>query len=404
MIALLGVICLVVIVVYLMRDLYPARRIRLDGGRLAGIAMEFAPGLVIQGGDEQGNVWATRGFWAYRASAGENVFYRQYRIPSRRICRLANFSAFRRFISRDVWVELLPFSNGEAIAASSNRLWIRSTDGRFTPTFSFKYPLTGVGGVGVGTGFLPTACLALYDGRVLFGEYWRNRSEDAVDIYASSDRGHSWQAVYRFEPGAVRHVHSLQQDPIDGSIWVCTGDDGEQVKIINTKNFFRDVDVLGESSQTFRAVGLAFDDGHICWSTDTADRGAAGIFRIDRKTRELEKIAAVSGCSYMTAQVDGGITAISEARQGSIIETDDSVGLYLVKGSRTTRIPLGSWKKNRFFKTYSWARLGRIPRSSTLFLTPLNTDKYAGALIAIQSSALASALDASVDAPALSDA
>jgi hypothetical protein len=375
---------------YAVHDYYPENHIFLSEDMLSGVKVLSAPDLVIQGQDDQNNIWATRGFWAYKKSPGANIFSRQYHIPCGfNICWIGNFSVVRWVISRDVWVELLPFNDGSAIAVSANKIWFRSIDGQFTKTFQLKYPLAGVGGVGVGTGFLPSDFLLTRDGHVLFGEYWSNLNHDEIDIYASNDRGFSWENVYRFRKDYIRHVHGLQQDSLNDSIWISTGDVASQAKILNTTDFFKTVNVVEENSQQFRTIGLVFDSDYVYWGTDTEILKESGIYRLDRKSRSIEKLSDITGCIYMSINLENNLIVMSEAREGGKIEKDEALSLYVIKnGVKVRRLELDRQKKNIFFKNYSWIRLARGSYLPSLYLTFLNSRQHNGTLFVIPQASL----------------
>ena len=50
------------------------------------------------------------------------------------------------------------------------------------------------------------------DDHVFWGEYFDNPGRDEVHIYASADRGATWNVAYTFPRGAIRHVHNIVYD------------------------------------------------------------------------------------------------------------------------------------------------------------------------------------------------
>src|SRR5215813_3562077 len=70
------------------------------------------------------------------------------------------------------------------------------------------------------------------DNRVLWGEYFDNRNRDEVNIYASSDSGTSWTIAHTFKSAEVRHVHNIVYDPWQHCLWILTGDNGSECRII----------------------------------------------------------------------------------------------------------------------------------------------------------------------------
>src|SRR5690349_15188861 len=47
---------------------------------------------------------------------------------------------------------------------------------------------------------------------IYWGEYFSNQDRDPVHIYGSYDAGNSWNIVYTFASGEVRHVHNIVYD------------------------------------------------------------------------------------------------------------------------------------------------------------------------------------------------
>ena len=70
------------------------------------------------------------------------------------------------------------------------------------------------------------------DGYVYWGEYFDNPHRDEVHIYASTDHGLTWNVAYTFPQGAIRHVHNIVYDKWEDCLWVLTGDNGPECRIL----------------------------------------------------------------------------------------------------------------------------------------------------------------------------
>ncbi len=144
----------------------------------------------------------------------------------------------------------------------------------------------------------PLAIASTPGGRVYFGEYFSNRGRDAVHVYGSHD-GERWEIVYTFPRQSIRHVHTITYDPHGGCLWVLTGDDGDECRILRASPDWSSVDVVVAGGQQARAVALVPLPEGIYYASDT-EREANYIYRLDRggTSARLAPIAASSfyGC------------------------------------------------------------------------------------------------------------
>src|ERR1700690_1395932 len=81
-------------------------------------------------------------------------------------------------------------------------------------------------------GTRPLHITAVPGGKIYWGEYFDNRERAEVHIYSSQDHGHTWQVAYTFPTGAVRHVHNIVYDRWANCLWILTGDNGAECKVL----------------------------------------------------------------------------------------------------------------------------------------------------------------------------
>jgi len=214
-------IIIAVFAVYLAWDYRGPLEIPLQPDNACGIPCLRADDLLVQGHDTEGHLWATRGMVAYRLWESDNKFIRQYHVPTGfSSFWLRNFSIVRRLTLRPECVELLPMPDGEACAMSAGRMWCRHARGE---DFEETLTLPHYDGIGIGQGIRNDGLVRLRDGMILFGEYFMNKDRTDVRIYTSKDNGRTWQVAFDFQPGQIRHVHAIQQDPYAEKVWICTG-------------------------------------------------------------------------------------------------------------------------------------------------------------------------------------
>ncbi|MFT4623724.1 MAG: hypothetical protein ACI8PZ_002380 [Myxococcota bacterium] len=128
--------------------------------------------------------------------------------------------------------------------------------------------------------------VAATDEAAWVGDYWANPRHEPVVIWRISP-DFTRRPAYVFPTGAVRHVHRIQVDPVDGALWATTGDRDGACFLWRTADGFRTVDRVGDGTQRFRATHLCFTERHVSWCTDT-ERGVNHVVRVHRRTGAVE--------------------------------------------------------------------------------------------------------------------
>ena len=103
-------------------------------------------------------------------------------------------------------------------------------------------------------GTRPLHLTATPSGKIYWGEYFDNRERAEVHIYASEDRGATWQVPHTFPAGSIRHVHNIVHDPWGDCLWILTGDEGKECKVLRASCDLRAMDTVLEGNQQARAV------------------------------------------------------------------------------------------------------------------------------------------------------
>jgi hypothetical protein len=132
------------------------------------------------------------------------------------------------------------------------------------------------------------------NGYLYFGEYGPNKGRNSVPIYRSIDQGLTWQEIYRFLPGEIKHVHSIQWDIYEKKLWICTGDQDGECKIILADPNFNHLEVLGDGSQKWRTCHIIFEKNYVVWGMDSQLTDCYMI-KLNRENRSLEFLSKVSG-------------------------------------------------------------------------------------------------------------
>lgn len=107
------------------------------------------------------------------------------------------------------------------------------------------------------------------EGYLYFGEYGMNPKRDSVNVYRSQDNGKSWEIIYTFPAGKIRHVHGCYFDKYSNKIWTLTGDfEGENIIQCSDLDF-KKIETFGDGSQSYRAVSLFFTKKEVHWMMDS---------------------------------------------------------------------------------------------------------------------------------------
>jgi hypothetical protein len=375
----------VAFVAYLILDYYGPTVIELQEDTLFGVPVLRVKNeeLVVQEFDSEGNLWATRGMWAYRRQPGSATFIRQYHVPTGlSIFWLRNFSALRRLTLRPECVELLPMKNGKAVAMAAGRMWYRGgSDRMFVETLKLRQY-----GMGIGQGIRNDGLEKLQDGTVVFGEYFDNKERAEVRLYSSKDDGKTWHVKYAFEPRKIRHIHAVQQDPYRAKAWILTGDGNEESMIAWTDDGGKTLNPIGKGNQRWRVTQLAFSENALFWGADTRNTDESGIYRWDRKTHRVAKLAGKTGVIMYATRLAGGTIVMSASVEKTNRKKNAKTRIWiLLDGRQVYSLAFGE-RANR--RKFAKLRFQRRQGSDSLALTVLNHKKYNNDLIMISEKSL----------------
>jgi hypothetical protein len=193
-------------------------------------------------------------------------------------------------------------------------------------------------------GTRPLHITATPDGRIFWGEYFDNPHRDEVHIYASSDRGMKWNVAHTFSKGEIRHVHNIVYDEWEDCLWVLTGDNGSECRILRASRDFKTVGVIMSGNQQARSVAVVPTRDALYFSSDTPFE-SNHVYRLDRKGN-LEKLADLSGSSIYGCRV-GDAIFFSTMVEPSKVNFDRTICVYGSIGANCWRCHL-QWAKDRW--------------------------------------------------------
>jgi len=296
----------------------------------------------------------------YRLKDGEKEFRRQAHIPTGfSVFWLRNFSLIRRITIRPECVEMTVTDNGTIVALSSVAWWVRSPDSkRFYK--SMQIANYGFGDQGVRN----DGIFSEGDATAYFGEYFQNPNKIEVRVFKTMNDLKTWELVYKYEPGEIRHIHAIQKDPYSDKIWICTGDVDEECSIGWTDNDFESINIIGQGSQLWRVCQLIFTPESVYWGTDNEELDIAGIYKWDRKTSDLQKLYELDGAIFYGITLAEGTIVMSSDREGMVSERDDKTRLFVVTGEdEIEETVCGTWNHNKPGFWFKFAKL-RFQRDS----------------------------------------
>jgi len=211
-------------------------------------------------------------------------------------------------------------------------------------------------------------------GRIFVAQYARNLDRRLpIRLWRSTDGGASFEVVHRFDPGVVRHIHFVREDPFDGCLWMGTGDSDRESGLYRSQDGGESWEVVGHGGQEWRAISLAFRPEAIYWGTDAgSDAGdyTNRILRLDRADGCLKEQARVQGPVHGVATTRGGGVLLATGVEGGENEIDSRVHLWFSEdGHRWSEI--ASFARGRQPRRVQYAVAHFVPgqeHHDTLFL------------------------------------
>jgi len=264
-------------------------------------------------------IWVAKGlsFWGINKE-GKRIT-QKYKVGGS-VDRLIAAFRFSRQLSRVGIHHLLPLKNGGYLVTLKRKTLTLDNAGNIINTFTgYRGNKPGHRGV----------CITP-DGTVFFGEYTVNINNDnPTSLYRSTDNGMSFQNILTFAKDEVRHIHFIQWDKYENFIWMGTGDKDYECKLMRSTDNGDTWEMVGGGSQLWRAVGVSFTEGALYWGTDAGSVSDPNyIIKMDRKTRQIEKIQEVQGPCHGNAVLADGTVYVSTGVEGGENEKDSYAHIW----------------------------------------------------------------------------
>ena len=214
--------------------------------------------------------------------------------------------------------------------------------------------------------------LAMSDrGIIAFGEYFGNPGRRGVSVYASYDSGHTYETVYRFGAGQIRHVHRLVWDPFRRGFWILTGDDDQESGLWFVDEGFDGAPSLRFGGlQRFRAVDLLPLAGGLVLPTDTPIESNA-IWFLDLNSDRQQMLEPLMGSAF-DAQASRDGFLVTTVMEPSEANKPPGVGVYVSADGYTWKHVV-TWPQDAFSRSIS----PRLSQYSRLRLATVSSDSKA---------------------------
>lgn len=197
-------------------------------------------------------------------------------------------------------------------------------------------------------GTRPLHITATPSGLVYWGEYFDNAERGEVHIYCSDDQGMTWQVAYTFPARTIRHLHNIIFDRWQNCLWILTGDNGHECKIMRASVDLKTVEPVLEGDQQARAVALIPTPAALYFASDTPLE-ANSIYRFERcgKPAPVTPLnhSSIFGCAV------GSALFFSTMVEPSVVNTSREVRLY-GSGDGSTWQNCCAWKKDPWPMSY----------------------------------------------------
>ena len=186
--------------------------------------------------------------------------------------------------------------------------------------------------------------------RLLWGEYWGNPRRRVVNIFMSIDSGRTYEPIFEFPAGEVRHVHNILEDPFENCYWVFVGDYGAEPGIGRMGKDFKTCEWLVKGEQIYRAAtGFLFAD-RIVYATDSQD-ALNGIYVLDKQSGRTDRLCDIPGSCMNVAQF-GPWYAISTSVECFAAHATNKATLWLSSDAlvwqKVLEAPKDIWPKKPF--------------------------------------------------------
>lgn len=308
--------------------------------------------------DTVGRIWASRGYTIYFSLDNGNSFRPRARFNAGRLSQFASRSSLAWRFIRGGFLSASSLSDSSLVASARGAILHCGPDETtLKPTLTVR-----------GRTF---RIESTPDDLLFTGEYFYNRDRVNVSIFCSEDKGKTWQKVYTFKRGEIRHVHAVRYDPYRKGLIVLTGDEDQESKILLTTDQFATLDILYEGDQSARAYEILPSSNGWYLSTDTQHE--QNYIQFLSTSGSMERILPIAG-SGLAGTRAGGHLFFGTAAEPSPVNLDPRPTLYGSSTGKNWEV-VERWFADRYSRGKVWkSALFQMPR--ILLPSGVNTSSY----------------------------
>lgn len=286
---------------------------------------------------EENRIWVAQGMTFFAVDYTGKRVTPKYRVGKGSKKLLGTFRISRQLLRQGIH-HLIPLPNGDIFVTAKKVSYVVGKDGSVKSTFS-GYLGNKPGHQGV--------CVTP-NGTIFFGEYTLNmQRENDTHLYRSVDGGRNFRVVLTLKKNDIRHIHFVKYDPYEKCIWLGTGDEDRENKLMRSYDNGDTWETVGEGSQDWRAIGVCFDKHYLTWGTDAGSVPDQNhIIRMDRKTNKISIIADAEGPCHGCGSFKDGRVFISTGVEGGENEKDRYARLKIIKNGKVRDVM--KYKKDIF--------------------------------------------------------
>ena len=325
------------------------------------------PGMLVQ--EKNGDVlWASSGSKLFRSCDEGNSWEKTGRLPysldKENILR--HIPIIKNLLGGSGISDMKILNSGTMLvfgAWESRWLW-RSVDGG--KTFSRLHRLRHA--------FLPQG-ITEKNGIVFYGEYVLDEEKDCVYIWKGVKDATKWSVIYSFPAGSIRHIHAVQYDKYGDKLWVATGDNDAECKIMYSEDDGKTFVILGQGTQEWRTVSLMFTQKYVYWGMDSP--GIQNyIFRWDRNSGKTEKVAEIDGPAYFSTVLNDGTLVLATTVEQITVNIENKAHVWIKKNNIEEWQDIGGWPRHKWTKEHGMLRLADPNDSEYIYLTPFDVSGH----------------------------
>lgn len=163
---------------------------------------------------------------------------------------------------------------------------------------------------------------------IIFGEYFGNNDGSPVNIYKIDFLTMKCRCIYTFAAKTIRHVHSCYYDKFENKVWVFTGDFDGECKVLVSDLDFNNVSILGDGTQTWRAVSAFFTKEYVYWIMDSPIK-TSRLVKFNRLQKQIDIGCSFPGPVYYSISLSDGKYLLATTYEPGPSVEGNSAHIYL---------------------------------------------------------------------------